>query len=215
MEAAVRTTTGSRRRKVHGRDRPRQPSLVGGEYLESSDFTQQITSDNPTVDELRRVRTQFYRKFPEDRRRETEKDMNSHATQGRHSRSRKSSIKIPESSIRDLGRDHEPKHRHRREKYKEEPEDDTVYVYKQVYNTPKDADRAKPMPRRRASAPRATTKYEGEGVRAQEASITRRHTERRAPGRKEAVVEMNRSRRRSDSDAAVPSSLMSRYETAQ
>lgn len=215
MEAAVKTTAGSRRRKGHGRDRPRQPSLVGGEYLESSSFTQQMPSDNPTVDELRRVRAEFYGKTPEDRRRETEKDMNPHATQGRHSRSRKSSLKITESSIRDLRRDHESKHKHRREKNKEEPEDDTVYVYKQVYDIPKDADRAKPMPRRRASAPRTTTRYDGEGVRTQEPSITRRHTERRAVGRKEAGAELNRSRRRSDSEAAVPNSLMSRYETAE
>lgn len=211
----MRTTTGSRRRKGHGRDRPRQPSPVGGEYLESSGSAQQMPSDNPTVDELRRVRAEFYGKSPEDRRREMQKDMNSHATQGRHSRSRKSSIKITESSIRDLRRDHEPKHKHRREKNREEPEDDTVYVYKQVYDIPKDAERAKPMPRRRASAPRASSRYEGEGVRTQEPSITRRHTERRAAGRKETGVELNRSRRRSDSDAAVPSSLISRYETAE
>lgn len=205
MEAAATTTTGSRRRKVHSRDHPRQPSLVGGEYLDSVDSSQQMPSDNPTVDELRRVRTEFYRKSPEDRRRETEKNMSAHATQGRHSRSRKLSIKMPESSIRDLRRVHELKHRHRREKYREEPEDDTVYVYKQVYDTPKDADHAKSMPRRRASAPRATMRHDAEGVRAQEPSITRRHTERRASGR---------SRRRSDSDAAVPSSLMSRYQIA-
>lgn len=215
MEAAVRTTTGSRRRKGHGRDYPRQPSLVGGEYLESLGSGQQMPSDNPTTDELRRVRTEFYRKSPEDRRREAERDMNSHTTQSRHSRSRRSSIKLPESSIRDLRRDPESKHRHRREKYTEEPEDDTVYVYKQVYENPKDADHAKPMSRRRASAPRATTRYDAEGVRAQEPSITRRHTERRASARREAGVELNRSRRRSDSDAAVPSSLMSRYQTTE
>ena len=215
MEAAVKTTTGSRRRKGHGRDRPRQPSLVGGEHLESSGSTQQMPSDNPTVDELRRVRAEFYGKTPEDRRRETQKEMNSYATQGRHPRSKKSSIKITESSIRDLRRDHESKHKHRREKNKEEPEDDTVYVYKQVYDIPKDADRAQPMPRRRASAPRTTTRHDGQGVRTQEPSITRRHTERRAVGRKEAGVEPNRSRRRSDSDAAVPTALMSRYETAE
>ena len=215
MEAAVRTTTGSRRRKGHGHDRTRQPSLIDGEYLESSGSNQQMPPDYPTADELRRVRTEFYRKTPEERRREAERDMDSHTIQVRHSRSKRSSTKMAESSTRDLRRDHESKHRHRREKYREEPEEDAVYVYKQVYDKPKDADSAKPMVRRRGSAPRATTRYDAEDVRAQQPSIARRHTERRALGRRDAGVELSRSRRRSDSDAHIPSSLMSRYQTAQ
>lgn len=216
MEAAVRTTTtASRRRKGHLRDRPRQSSLVDGEYLESLGTSQQMPSDNPTADELRRVRTEFYRKSPEERRREIERDMDLHTTQRRQQRPRRSSIKMPESSARDLRRDHESKHRHRREKYREEPDDDTVYVYKQVYENPKDADHARSMPRRRASAPRATTRYDADGMRAQEPSIARRHTERRTSGRREAGVELSRSRRRSDSDVAIPNSFVSRYQTTE
>lgn len=184
--------------------------MVDGEYLESLGSSQQMPSDYPTPDELRRVRTEFYRKSPEERRREAERNMDFHTTQGRHPRSRRPSVKVPDSSIRDLRRDHESKHRHRREKYKEEPEQDTVYVYKQVYDSPKDADHARPMPRRRPSAPRASTRYHADGVRAPEPSIARRHTERRASGRKEAAIESSKFRRRSDSDVAIPSSVMSR-----
>lgn len=214
MEAAVRTTIGSRRRKGHSHDRTRQPSLLDGEYLDSTASSQQMPSDNPNADELRRVRTEFYKKSPEDRRRETQREMDSYTTQRRHSRSRRSSIKVPESIVRDLRRDHESRHKYRREKYREEPEENTGYVYKQVYDHPKDADYAKQMPRRRASAPRATSRYEAERVRAQEPSIARRHTERRALSRREAGVESSRSQRRSDYDAAIPSSMMSRYQTA-
>lgn len=211
MEATAKTTTGSRRRKAHSGDRYNHLRLLDSEYLPSTASNQHIFSDHPDADELRRVRTEFYKKSPEDRRRESHREMDTYTAQRRHPRSRRSSIKTPESITRELRRDHEFRHRHRREKYKEESEDAAGYVYQQVYDNPMDSDYAKTAPRRRASAPRATSRYEAERVRVQEPSLTRRHTERRVSSRREAGVEQSGSQRRSDHVAATPRPLIIRY----
>lgn len=211
MESTAKTTTASRRRKAHSRDRSKHSSLLNGEYLHSTASNQYIFSNNPNADELRRVRTEFYKKSPEDRRRESQREMDTYTTQRRQPRSRRSSLKIPESTSRELRRDHEFRHRHRRERYKEETEEAAAYAYQQVYDNPRDGDYAKTAPRRRASAPRATSRYEAERVRVQEPSLARRHTERRAQSRREAGVEPSGSQRRSDHAAAIPCPLIIRY----
>jgi hypothetical protein len=213
MDAAARTSTTFRRRKSHHcHNRPKHRSTLDGESLDSTASSKQMPSNNPNVDELRRVRADFYEKSLQDRHGETHREMDPYASPTRHSKSRRPSSKIPEITAREVRRDHESRHRSRKEKYKEESEENAGYVYRQVYEIPRDGDDEKPAPRRRASAPRATSRYEAERVRAQEPSLSRRHTERRASSRKEAGVESSRSQRRTKHEAATSRPLISRYQ---
>ena len=214
MEAPARTTTASRRRRIHSHDHSKHSSVVDGEYLDSRASSRQTSSNHPNADELRRVRTEFYKRSPEDRRKEAQRTMDSYPTQRRHSRPRRSTTKVADISTRELRRDQETRHRSRREKNREEPEEDTGYVYRQVYSDARDGDVPISMPRRRASAPRATSRYEAERVRAQEPSLARRHTERRLYSRREAGLESSRSQRQSDQETATPYPSISRYYTA-
>lgn len=213
MDTATRTSTTSRRRKAHhSHNRSKHRSRLDGESLDSIVSSQHMPSNNPDVDELRRVRAEFYKKSPQARQRETQREMDPYPSQTRHSKSRRPSIKIPEITTREVRRDHESRHRSRKEKSKEEPEDNAGYVYRQVYENPRDGDYEKPVPRRRASAPRATSRYEAERVRAQEPSLPRRHTERRASSRREAGVEPNKPQRRMTHEAATSHPFISRYQ---
>ncbi len=213
MEAAAKTSTASRRRKNHGHHGSKHRSLLDGERLDTTATSQQVPTSNPGVDELRRVRTEFYKKSSEERRRETPPEMNPFTSPTRHSKSRRSSTKIPDIATREVRRDHESRHRSRREKHKEEPQDDTGYVYKQVYDNPSDGDYAKPVLRRRASAPRSTSRSELERLRNFEPNLARRLAERRAKIR-DAGGESSGTQRRSDHHATTPRSAMSRYEVA-
>lgn len=208
------TTTASRRRKTHGYDHSKPTSMLDGAYVESTASSRQAPWNNPTTDDLRRIRSEFYKRSPEDRRREVHREMDPHTIQRRHSRPRKSSTRVADTSIRELQRDHDTRHRYRREKYEEEPDEGTGYVYKQAYRDTRGTDDTMPIPRRRASAPRATTRYETERAQVQEPGLARRHTERRVVSRREAGVESSRIQRRSDHDAATPRTSMTRYVTA-
>lgn len=202
MAAATRTSTASRhRRRTHRKGSSRVQPVLHDQSSDIATSDYHTSTRKPGVDELRQVRAEFYNKTPEDRQRDAYERMQSYSDHRRDPGPRKLSTKMSEVTVREVRRSSDVKHRPRRERQKE-LDDDTVYVYRRRDEDPKE-DILKTMPRRRVSAPRASTKGDPECTYIREPNLSRRHTEKKAPIRRESETVSLRPQRRPKTDAAT------------
>lgn len=194
MVTVTRSSVGGRRRRTHDSHSPKAHVSLDGEHLDTASSHLYNRVDNPSAVELRQVRAEFYGSGTNGRRRSSTKEMASHSSHRRDPISRTTTVKIPEVPARE-GR------RRRREKSKGEVDDDRVYAYRYVDSDPRDSP-SRTVPRRRASAPRATSKYESDRMRMIDSDLSRRHTERRAPYQRDWDSSASRHHLRSSSDVA-------------
>lgn len=197
---------GARISSSHGRRRA-HPSVPHRTRTISDDRNSDrySSSDRPSADELRRVRLEIYNKSPEDRRRETHREMEYHTSRRRTPRVNQPPLRAPELTIREDRRRHESERRHHRRKLKEEGGGE-VYVYRYLDEDQGSKAADRPPHRRRSSVTVVTSRDEPERVRLSSTSLSRKSTGRRSSYyREEATVLPRTERRRSSSNASAKS----------
>ena len=102
----------------------------------------------PNVDELRRMRADYFNQSLEDRQRKARKSMAQQSSQGREPRIKISPGTGSKITVREVRTKHRPErppeHRHRRRKPIEAEDDgSTVYVYRKIDDKSSNADRAR------------------------------------------------------------------------
>ena len=206
---------GARISTSHGRRRHHGPGSQRARIISDDQISDRCNSvARPSVNELRRVRAEFYSRSPEDRRREAHREMEYHASRRRTPRAKQPSVRAPEVIIREDRRRHESERRHHRRKPREEGGGE-VYVYRYVDEDlgSKAADR--PQHRRRSSITVIPSRDEPERIRVSSASLSRRNTGKKASHYKEEATVLPRTERRSSSGSSVKSlharAAVSRY----
>lgn len=200
MVSVTRASAG-RRRRTHDSYSSKTYISLDDENLDTAPSHPYNRANNPSATELRRVRAEFYGSDINGRRRSNTTEMALHNNQRKDSILRTTAARMSEVAPREGRRKHDPTYRRRREKSKEEVDDGRVYTYKYLDDDPRDVT-SKSVPRRRASAPRATSKYESDRMRVIDLDLSRRHTERRAPHQRDWDSSTSRHHLRSSSDAA-------------
>ena len=209
MVDGARVSTSHGRRRHHGSSSQRA-RIISDDQI--SDRCNSVA--RPSVNELRRVRAEFYSRSPEDRRREAHREMEYLASRRRTSRVKQPSVRAPEVIIREDRRRHESERRHHRRKPREEGGGD-VYVYRYLDEDKGSKAADRPQHRRRSSLAEIPSRDEPVRVRVSSASLSRRNTGRKAFHYKEEVTVPPRTERRSSSDSSVKSlharATVSRY----
>ena len=202
---ATRPPASGRRRRNQGYHSSKASVSLEGQPLNAASSHPYNRVDNPSREELRRVHDEFY-SVTSDRRRRSNQEMASHSN---HRRDSFSSARLPEVTIREGRRKHDSSSRRRREKVREEVDSGRVYVYRYLDDDPRDGA-SRSAPRRRASAPRATSKYESDRRGTYKPELSRRHAEIRAPYYGEGDGSTSRNHTRSSSEAAYARSTVGR-----
>lgn len=171
----LRTSASNGRRRAHG-------SVAGSRRSVANEEAsgQAITVEGPDVDDLRRVRAEFYNRSPSDRERYAQKDMEVHATRRRSTRNTSAIRGVDVVTIREERRKHDPERRHHRKKLREERDSDDVYVYRTL-----DENRGGKTPerhhqtRRRSTVSTIPDKNEIQKIQITSAGPSRRNIERK------------------------------------
>lgn len=171
----LRTSASNGRRRAHA-SVPRSRRLVADE--KASD--QAIVVEGPDVDDLRRVRAEFYNRSPNDRERHDQKDMEIHASRRRSRRTTSAIRGVDVVAIREERRKHDPERRHHRKKLREEYGSDDVYVYRTLDENPggKTPERHH-QARRRSTVSMIPDKNEIQKIQISSTGPPRRDTERK------------------------------------
>lgn len=121
----LRTSASNGRRRAHDSvPRSRRPMPD----VQASD--QAISVEGPDVDDLRRVRAEFYNRSPGDRERYSLKDMEVHASRRKSTRTTSAIRGVDLVTTREERRKHDPERRHHKKKLRDEHGSDEVYVYR-------------------------------------------------------------------------------------
>lgn len=187
----LRTSASNRRRRAHG-SVPRSRRSATDE--QASD--QAITVEGPDVDDLRRVRAEFYSRSPSDRKRYAQKDMEVHASRRRSTRSNSTIRGLDVVTIREERRKHDPERRHHRKKLREEHRSDDVYVYRNL-----DEKRGGKAPERHHQTRRRSTvsiipdRNEIQKIQITSTGLSRRKPERKNSNPRDPSISSNIERR--------------------
>lgn len=192
----LRTSASNGRRRAHG-SVPRSRRSVSD--VRASD--QAISVEGPDVDDLRRVRAEFYDRSPGDRERYAQKDMEVHASRRKSTRTTSAIRGVDVVTIREERRKHDTERRHHRKKPRDEHGSDDVYVYRNS-----DEKRGGKAPERHHQTRRRSTvsivpdKNEIQKMQITSTGSSRINTERKTPHPRDPSISSH-SERRVNSDA--------------
>ena len=111
--------------------RKRMPTSRQRTLSASSTSSEEAKSQEPTVEDIRRIRAEYYSKQPEDRRKDSEKRMAKTVVHRTATELGGGPTKESTVSVREIRATNHTGHRHRRRKStRQEGHDDTVYVYR-------------------------------------------------------------------------------------
>lgn len=171
----LRTSASNSRRRTHD-SVPRSRRPISD--VQASD--QAISIEGPDVDDLRRVRAEYYNRSPGDRERYSQKDMEVNTSRRKSTRTTSAIRGVELVTIREERRKHGPERRHHRKKLRDEHSSDDVYVYRNS-----DENRGGKAPerthqiRRRSTVPIVPDKNENQKIQITSAGPSRRNTERK------------------------------------
>ena len=145
------------RHRPHQSHRRRKISSTGEDRTSSLGAQDVPQHENPDVVELRRVRAEFYRKPPEQRRKESSNTMAGLETPRRSSSTRTPPKRMPEVIIRDIpARPPSERHRHRRKTREEVGNADDQHVY--VYHSQSPVKKPPPLRRSKTTIVTSSTR---------------------------------------------------------
>lgn len=171
----LRTSASNGRRRAHDSvPRSRRPMSDA----QASD--QAISVEGPDVEDLRRVRAEFYNRSPGDRERYSQKDMEVHASRRKSTRTTSAIRGVDLVKIREERRKHDPERRHSRKKPRDEHGSDDVYVYRNSdENRGGKAPERPHQTRRRSTVSIVPDKNDIQKIQINSAGPSRRNTERK------------------------------------
>ena len=141
---------------------------------------QAISVEGPDVDDLRRVRAEFYNRPPGDRERYAQIDMEVHASRRKSTRTTSAMRGEDVVTIREERRKHDPERRHHRKKHRDELGSDDVYVYRNSdENREGKASERHHQTRRRSTVSTVPNKNEIQKIHITSTGPSRRNTERK------------------------------------
>lgn len=150
---------------------------------------QAISVEGPDVEDLRRVRAEFYNRSPGDRGRYSQKDMEVNASRRKSTRNTSAIRGVDLVTTREERRKHDPERRHHKKKPRDDHGSDDVYVYRNADENREGKAPERPHQiRRRSTVSIVPDKNEIQKVQITSAGPSRRNTERktshpRAPSR--------------------------------
>lgn len=171
----LRTSASNGRRRTHD-SVPRSRRPISD--VQASERALSVAE--PDVDDLRRVRAEYYNRSPGDRERYSQKDMEVHASRRKSTRTASAIRGVELVKIREERRKHDPERRHHRKKFRDEHGSDDVYVYRNS-----DDNRGGKAPerphqiRRRSTVSILPDKNENQKIQITSAGPSRRNTERK------------------------------------
>lgn len=141
---------------------------------------QAISVEGPDVEDLRRVRAEFYNRSPGDRERYSQKDMEVHASRRKSTRTTSAIRGVDLVKIREERMKHDPERRHSRKKPRDEHGSDDVYVYRNAdENRGGKAPERPHQTRRRSTVSIVPDKNDIQKIQINSAGPSRRNTERK------------------------------------
>lgn len=141
---------------------------------------QAISDEGPDVDDLRRVRAEFYNRSPNDREKYAQKDMEVHASRRKGTGTTSAIRGVDVVTIREERRKHDPVRRHHRKKLRDEHGSDVVYVYRNSdENRGGKAPETPHQSRRRSTVTIGPDKNEIQKIQITSTGPSRRNTERK------------------------------------
>lgn len=171
----LRTSASDGRRRAHGSVHRSSRSVANEQ---TSD--QAITVEGPDVDDLRRVRAEFYDRSPSDRERYAQKDMDVHTSRRRSTRTTSAIRGVDVVAIREERRKHDSERRYHKKRLREEHGSDDVYVYRTL-----DENRGGKTPerhhqtRRRSTVSMIPDRNEVQKIQITSTGPSRRNTDRK------------------------------------
>lgn len=178
----LRTSASNGRRRTHDSvPRSRRPISDG----QASDRA--ISIEGPDVDDLRRVRAEYYNRSPGDRERYSQKDMEVHTSRRKSTRTTSAIRGVELVTIREERRKHDPQRRQHRKKSRDEHSSDDVYVYRNSDENRggKAPERPHHIRRRSTVSSIVTDKNENQKVHITSAGPSRRNTGRKTSHRRD------------------------------
>lgn len=203
MVVGTKIPTSNRRRRTHGSVSHQLRSRSDDKTSDSTVVDSSDPDHRPDVEELRRVRAEFYNRPLQDRRRAPRNEMEPNTSRRRASRVKQPLANAPEVVAQEARKKHDSERRHHRRKVKEELAGGEDYVYRYVGDDQRSRAPEKLQYKRRPTTTTTKSKDEPETVRVRGASLSRRNTARRTSHQREDTNPPSRLDRRLSSDANV------------